>query len=347
MPRNNRLICLLLLIGTLVFLLLAGGYQPVKAKPDTPKKLKVLTFNTWLLYPLPFGIGSAQQNDMRKKIIPHAVAKTGADIVALQEVWNSPYRFHVIDAMKEYGYEVVAGDGSGILRYGSGLLIFSKYPTRKLETLVYSTPTRPDENFASKGAFKTEVKLPDIGWIDFYNTHVGAVAFNQEKMKFVESDTHERDRQLGQLAEWVRSTRRGKLQILAGDFNVEPHKFHEKFYDTFTRGYRILTEQGFHNVGLGFLDTYYEAHQEWQTGLTSTSNNPYAMTNPFDPRIKGVPNRRIDFIFMSPNQYLTVIDSKVVLTDTFSDALLKKAGLDTAPNAYSDHYGVLTTFRIN
>lgn len=59
--------------------------------PSSPSSLKVMSFNTYFIFCLPFGIGTCQESDMREdrlgKITKWFEGRE-EDVVIMQEIWS-------------------------------------------------------------------------------------------------------------------------------------------------------------------------------------------------------------------------------------------------------------------
>lgn len=291
------------------------------------KELKVLTFNTWLLKP-PFGIGAAEDIEERLKIMPEMLAKTGAHIIGLQEVWNNSYRDTLIKEMKKYGYESYHDKGEGFILFETGLLIFSKF-SATTETLVmhFKKYTRSEEAFTSKGALKVSFHIPELGDLDFYDTHLGAVTYYSKTKEFDKKHLEYRFSQTEQLVNWIQKTNTNPISILTADMNSHYLKTAEgRHIKEFEPDYRLIVEPDFLEIGLGWKCFFPPL-----TEFTFEKANPYVSRGHFDT----IPDETIDYIFINPSEKFKKLESKIV----FKDEISKKVP------RLSDHYGVLATLQ--
>ena len=191
---------------------------------------KVVTFNTWLLEIL--GKDVAADIPERRERIVEALIDLDADVISLQEVWPDKHRNFLIEHLSEhYPYCAFDDSKSGVFKlFADGLIIFSKYPIENhpsqgcgtpSHTLRFSEYTRLDEAFISKGAIHVKINHPELGIIDVYNAHLGALSFDVEENRYnPEHETAVRQ-QASEFIDFVESTRaiNSSQAILAMDLN--------------------------------------------------------------------------------------------------------------------------------
>ena len=199
--------------------------------------------------------------------------------------------------------------------------------------LKFSGFTRYDEYFAYKGAIKTRVEIPELGWVDLYNSHLGAVTFDSEKGEYDSAQEHRKLEQARELAHFISTTRTERVQILASDLNSHYKKFEANhFTDDWSEVFSEIT----HAIpGMELIDTLHAIQ-----GYPSTPDCTYCMDN--DYAAKGLfgnaPSEVEDYIFISPDAQVAPEESSIVLKQGFGQSL--------GPKYVSDHYGVLTRFRV-
>lgn len=354
-----------------------------------PRALRILSFNAWMLK-LPLGIHIADDIEARKIEIPKAVARSGADIVCLQECWDPTIREFFRSEFKKEGFPycaestvssfsalpsyhrhafatsifglflnqagMVTASGhhapiqaaSGVLlgacavssvgvnglreRLGNGLQIFSKYPLdEKTETLVFNEHTRPDEFFTRKGALKVRAKLPWRGWVDIYNTHVGAVTFHEHNLTFDTRQTERKFAQLEQLVKWVKETRSSSTALIAGDFNSHYEEYSNgKYEGRSSKEYALLKE----GAGLPWADLFADHRKATAPGFTASNDNHYKTNGHF----KTSPESTIDYVWISSHRNFQVSAASLIFNPGPNSGINhQKVGIP----ALSDHYGVL------
>ena len=314
----------------------------LQTKEADSKLIRVLSLNTWLLK-TPIGLNLVNHVEERLKILPAKIHELNPDIISFQEVWNYRHRQFLVHELKKYGYEYHAyrADVNGRLNpleivrsgFGNGLLIFSKFEMApEIEQLRFSTFTRADERAVMKGAIKSRIKIPSLGWVDFFNAHLGAVSFDKHSQEYNKSHQMARLQQARELTEFI-GTQASQIQIAALDLDVHYHQFQNgRYIEKLTPEYELLTQQ------IPLLDTYREKHGFAETPhWTFSSSNPYVSGGHFSH----VPNEVIDYIFVNKNPKLKPIESKLVFTEPLQVGEGKRM-----PQMLSDHYGVFTTFEM-
>lgn len=306
-----------------------------------PTDLRVLHFNAWILR-MPPGFDIADDIEARVKLMPDAIAATGADVVCIQENWDKEIRMKLVRELAKRGYRYAAfREKAGRYEYvkqrmGNGLLIVSKLMLDpNIFQYRFTEPTRIGEFFLIKGAIKTRVRLPDMRWIDLYNAHLGAVTFDSKAMAYDPEELAKKMKQTEELAAFIRHTRTSKLMILSVDNNTHYEDFEgaTRLEGVIVPEYRLMTRK--EPRGLGLVDTYRAVHgfEEPPVYTYDRQRNAYAK----DSYFKGLPSEVEDYIFVSRSPSIEVLGSEVVFTEQ-----LPQPG----PKHLSDHYGVVTTLRI-
>lgn len=288
----------------------------------TPKegsgRFSLLTFNAWCLR-TPFGLDFAADIDERVRMIPERLAAHGADVVAMQEIWNAGVRSRLIADLRRHGYDHFAHrartrPGLDPLEFvrggmGNGLLVATRLrldPT--VEQLRFSRFTRLEEVFVMKGAIRVKIRLPDTGWTDLVVSHLGAVSYDQRRARFHVAESSTRLRQARELSAWLGP---GSLSrtLLAVDLNASRT----------SPEYRLLVGPGEGRL----VDCH--ARAGGAKGCTFGPDNPYMAAG----RFGHLPAEAVDFIFASPDLGARAVRSRIVFTGT--------------PHL-SDHFGVMTWF---
>ena len=144
-----------------------------KEDPDPLRRLRVLTFNTWLV---PF---RTDRQGLPTRIAS-AVAADAPHVVALQEVWVERDARALAAALALHGYRWVHWRAArSDWFYGSpGLMIASVFPLSRPQFVPYRAgrwpmvPWQPDF-FSAKGVLSVDVAVPGHP-IRFVNTHAQA-----------------------------------------------------------------------------------------------------------------------------------------------------------------------------
>jgi hypothetical protein len=324
---------------------------------------KVLTFNCWAVeLPIPKKVYEVSlQIDERLRMLPTKAVELGADIVVLQEVWKEYRKTDLIKSFSQIGYPYAVykypAPGGPPYRgaLGNGLLIISKFPLDpNSEVMKFSEYTRADEYFTFKGAIKTKVNIPQLGWVDLFDSHLGAYTtepkskndpkpdhYNQEHLQKKLSQAHE-------LANFINGKRSSEVVIVAMDMNTHYQTFLDgKMQNSFAPEYTLMTCSGAKNNEpcLGLADSFRAVH-----GFTNppawtydTQLNDYAKGGVFASE----PQEVIDYIFLNNNAKVSPVASQIVFNERSSTEDQKRFGLKTLPPFLSDHYGVLTTFEVH
>ncbi len=246
--------------------------------------MKILTFNTW-----------QERGPWRKRweLIFQGLRQYQPDVAAFQEVFNPEWARQV---QKKIGYPFLV-----FPREHSGLMFLSKYPVRKWECVTFKTQA-PTEDYKRYALF-AELNADGITAAVF-NTHLS--------WRLDESSI--RERQAGELLDFIRKKTGTAWSAALGDFNSVPQ----------SPEVLKMRDEG------GFRDAFGESHPN-RPGNTWDNRNPFAAGSSVS-----MPDRRIDFIFWRPavkrmeNFDLRAAD--MVFTEPAGDIFA------------SDHFGVLAEF---
>jgi endonuclease/exonuclease/phosphatase family metal-dependent hydrolase len=311
------------------------------------RPLKILTYNVWMVQ-LPFELGSKEIN-ARTAAIPHYIAQTGADIIGLQEVWPDHRKISLTRIFKKLGYPYSYFESQNSTSFrgmiGNGLLIVSKFPmfvSKNLQQrlLTFSSYTRADEYPTFKGALRVKIQVPELGMIDFYNAHLGAVTFDSKKKTFDAEETRSREIQAWEFYQFIQSTKSSDEVIVAADLNTHYKLFSDsKYSENYATDYSHLTCSGSTSAQcLSLRDTYREINGVANATATfDTANNIYAGPGGY---FENEPPGMIDYIFVSNSNRLNVTGSRIALSDSVVIPGRKEA------KPLSDHYGILTTLEV-
>ena len=134
-------------------------------------RLSVLTLNVW---GLPLGL--TRHHDHRMRAIGQRFASSGADLIALQEVWTEEARTGLAAAGKDAGYPAVWHRPAAF--GGSGLMVLSRLPIRAHSFTRFrlaGLPQRPfhGDFYAGKGFASLEIAT-DAGPVTLVDTHLHA-----------------------------------------------------------------------------------------------------------------------------------------------------------------------------
>lgn len=313
------------------------------------RHLKVLTYNVWMV-DMPFELVSRDIN-ARAAAIPVELAKTGADIIGLQEVWPDQKKKSLNEDFKKVGYPYSYYEDlqpSWLLRglVGNGLMIVSKYPLETLpelrqRVLGFSDYTRPDEYFARKGALHVRVRVPDWGPINLYNTHYGAESYDPELKKFNIKHESARIDQAHELFDFIKKTKDEWPVLLMGDLNSYFKILSDnKFTDQFIADYVRLTCAPVSDDCLELNDSFHTVNSYDKIIPTVDGNrNPYVGSS-FAYKTNHPPPRMIDYIFVTKTEKLKPVESKIVL----DEKIMIPGRAEALP--LSDHFGVLSIFEL-
>lgn len=199
--------------------------------------------------------------------------KFTGDIISLQEIW-ALFAQKQFKNLSTHPYFFQPPRVSRFL--SSGLMTLARYPFVATKFLLYKQAKHSD-SFAGKGVALTRFDWPQLGIVDFYNTHLQAAytsEFQYQKTRLA---------QLEQLIEWVQQeSPRSHTVILVGDFNMRPASVEYLFLQ---------------NSALGLTDImkdYFSGEEIW----TMRKANPYVSR--YSRHFKKAVGIQLDYIFVRP-----------------------------------------------
>ena len=180
-------------------------------------KLRVLSWNIKML-PRQYNIAIKHHPLKRIKLISEQILSDSIDIVCFQELFDKKANKQMkAELSKQFPYVVgPANEARSIFRLSSGVIFFSRYPIRKLETVEFSD-CQEEDCVAKKGALLVEADV-DGKKIQLLGTHMNAAGGEGVKIK-----------QLIQIKDLIeKHSKSGIPQLICGDFNIQ--KTNRKLY---------------------------------------------------------------------------------------------------------------------
>ena len=173
-------------------------------------KLRILSWNIKML-PRQYNIAIKHHPLKRIKLISEQILSDSIDIVCFQELFDTKANKRMkAELSKQFPYSVgPANEAHSIFRLSSGVIFFSRYPIRKLETVEFSD-CQEEDCVARKGALLIEAEV-DGKKIQLLGTHMNAAGGEDVKI-----------RQLVQIKKLIeKHSKSGIPQLICGDFNIK------------------------------------------------------------------------------------------------------------------------------
>ncbi len=298
----------------------AGVSNPSKdvaaASGDT---LSLLTFNVGLVRVAIAGITVFEPAPFiseRLAALPAALAASGANVIALQEVFRSDHRKQIIEATRD-AFPYAAWAEAPAFGLSSGLLILSDRPLEEARQLRYSQHPLDERLYAKKGLLTATIDAGALGPLRLVNVHTTAGG------KFLDYDATKtmalRSRQLAEILE-IAAMPSDAPTLLLGDFNTG--------LGAAEQNYREI-------LGAGYVDLVKDANAGTPETDLCTWNPEQPLANGKGDH-KGEP-RRLDHVFVAEKDRarLKVEEARIV----FRETVVPLSGGRMVP--LSDHYGVL------
>lgn len=203
------------MLGTTGFLLAARlpRYQCAIVRPAVALGVEALrppgegepfVVQTWNVFGLPWPAG----HEVPRRCIAAgaAIAASGIDVIALQEVWDDDSRLPLLAT----GHHAAWCRSSQGLLGQNGLLTLSRHPVLAAENHCFHAAAGI-ESLIGKGALRTVLAVPGGATLTVWNVHLQSGA----------EDAAVRRAQISQLAAWIAAAG-DRNRLVLGDFNCGP-----------------------------------------------------------------------------------------------------------------------------
>jgi endonuclease/exonuclease/phosphatase family metal-dependent hydrolase len=281
--------------------------------------LSIFTFNTGLVRIEMFGkklIEPMPHVNERAEMLPQAISSQRADVVALQEIYDTRDQENVIQSLQgTYPFVVTSGIHRAV-GMNDGLMILSRFPITECGFQAYRKNLLDDHLFTLKGVLWVNIDTPENGRIRLTNTHtVAGGLFRHPENPSMDAVRAEQFTQLHGLIQHGNADHR----IAVGDFNAGP--------EASPGNYEWLLSKG-------YADTYAVKNPNpVDQGVTWDLANPMNCDGPH----KTSPPQRIDHILVhQPGTSFQVIKSKIVLDQP-------RTATSGTQTTVSDHNGLVST----
>ena len=298
------------------------------------RRLRILTFNAHLMANSNLVVGAWVENmkpvvfqdEERYAYIINKILESGADIVALQEIWAKERMVQIQkDLGPWYPNSAAGADGDYMFNYipeflvsgvpsraaGSGLVLLSKYPLFDIRWEIFADPHDAEERAASKGVLMASVDFGGKSPLRLGMTHAW-------------TDAGHDCSNMSDLATWTTERHFGSA-VMMGDFNIHRRGDPTKF----GKLNEIMN-------GKGAQDSWTLAHGSSSDGSETADQANSNLAQFFSPMRNTEPADCIDYVYVKNTEQLPlrVADAKVL-----KDWKLPKKG--TLPRWYWVHEGTV------
>ena len=276
--------------------------------------LSVMTLNLGLLAWRPFGfarISIDRHIEERLAAAPAHLRASGADIVALQEVYASRDRRFLRESLRDvYPHSFAPWKPRSVL--GSGLMILSRYPITQADLVRRHRAPGSHSVISEKACLCTDIEVPGYGILRLINLHLTVGGERRphgaDVRRFAEIDEI--------LA--IATTPDHAPALLVGDFNSGP----------------IVNSDVYERIiAAGFADAFSATPRHRSAdAVTWDQNNPLNATG----RHRHSPSQRIDHVFVPSSLAMNVVPFMTRIE-------FNKATIDVGRGrrvTLSDHYGL-------
>jgi len=199
--------------------------------------LKILTYNVGLLRVKFFGltlVEPAPYVDERYACLAPALLASGADIIALQEIYDRDQQARLIRELAAVYPYCEFSPTRPFRPLGAALMLFSKFPLMDVEYILFKNIPLDERIFVDKGMIVATVNAGAFGPLRITNTHcTSGGALHHPEGSFT---SHARNRQYRQIFDTL-DRDRGVMRLAVGDFNAGPKVLPENYRELLSRGY--------------------------------------------------------------------------------------------------------------
>jgi len=279
--------------------------------------LRILTYNAGFLKVKLFGltlVEPAPYVDERFRYLAPALLSTGADIIALQEVYDRDQQAQLIkDLAGIYPHQAVSP--TRFFRpLGAALMLFSKFPLMDVEYILFKRFPLDERIFVDKGMIVATIEAGAFGPVRIANTHCTSGGALHHPEGYYTSRA--RNRQYRQIFDTL-DRDRGMMRLAIGDFNAGPVVLPENYRELLSRGY---------------TDVWVACHNDasaptWDPKNELNAHGPHRSTSA----------QRMDHVLFHDGTggAIKVKNAQIVLSKPCVD-------VPTGKVTISDHYGLMT-----
>mmetsp|Transcript_64085 Transcript_64085/g.177085 ORF Transcript_64085/g.177085 Transcript_64085/m.177085 type:complete len:324 (+) Transcript_64085:260-1231(+) len=300
--------------------------EGLAATPASASEIKMLTYNCGLLRFRLFGTwgGTVFHNPPHvTDRFPHlakALLDSGADIIALQEIYEPGHIDQLCAAVKEvYPYSGYRRSG-GWAKFTNGLMFLSKFEISDVALEMHAQMAGVERMLGSKAVLAVRVNTP-VGQLYLMNLHTTAGGgLSPEAVDAVRESELQEAVDMGTAA-----LGEGYIPIILGDMNMGP----------------VVSKPNYDFViSQSYFDAVTQCVSEEQLPLmTWDPANPLNAVGPH----KDCPPQWVDHFFVHDSSGLEGAETAIVLTEPFVELPAKKKATEKV--TLSDHYGVSLTLR--
>jgi endonuclease/exonuclease/phosphatase family metal-dependent hydrolase len=278
--------------------------------------LKILTYNVGLLRIKFFGrtvVEPAPYVDERYAHLAAALLASGADIIALQEIYDRGQQARLAHDLSDvYPYCEFSPTRPG-RRLGAALMIFSKYLITDAEHILFHDVPFDERLFVDKGMIIATIKAGAFGTIRLANTHcTSGGAIHNPEGNFT---NHARSKQYRQIFDTLNRDH-SLTRFAIGDFNAGPEAAKENYHELQTHGY---------------VSAWNACHQ-----LSAPTWDPKNELNAHGPHRATSAQRMDHILFRDGENFQTKVkNAQIVLSEPCVTVPSGKVTI-------SDHYGLMT-----
>ena len=241
--------------------------------------------------------------------------------ISITECYEPGHANFLINELKDTHPYHAREKSGGLLKFHNGLLLFSKFPIKRIQLIAHNKVSTLERYLATKSMLAIEIDIPNFGNCAIVNMHTTAGGATNPEHPYVDIDREDELKQAIDYCKEVESE--GKIGIIVGDLNCGPEASKSNYE---------------YCLKAGFRDTYVEAVNsgKLEAGPTFTWD-PVNHLNKIGPHASS-PGQRCDHVLLpaASCNHVTVGNAMVVFDE-------QEASLGTGKgnSTLSDHYGLV------
>lgn len=301
--------------------------------------ISIITYNAGLLsVKVPFRedwVFTPYVNE-RLKALPQQIENSGADIIAIQEIYELSHQEFLFTALDHiYPYHTSSNKKRILGLNADGLIILSKFPIQKSSFHIFNKSFWLERIFVLKGFLVAKIALSADESLCIINTHLTAGGLKHPEAK---KSNSVRAKQILQLQEYAQQMK-GPC-VMLGDFNAGMATANESRSYVSKINYQSLLSKGWHSA-LELAKSVYPQNPNEQ--ITWDAKNILNIDSPHgEGQDSPSPSQLIDHILLDTfaEQKYSIEKASIV----FQEPVVKIEGTATVVTS-SDHYGLLVRIK--
>jgi len=255
--------------------------------------LRILTYNAGFLKVKLFGLTLVEPapyvNERFLSLAP-ALLSTGADIIALQEVYDRDQQAQLVKDLAGVYPHCAVSPTRPFRPLGAALMLFSKFPLMDVEYILFKRLSLDERIFVDKGMIVATIEAGAFGALRIANTHcTSGGALHHPEGSYT---SRARNRQYRQIFDTL-DRDRAVMRLAVGDFNAGPIVLPGNYRELLSRGYTDVWVARHNDASAPTWDPKNELNAHGPHRLTSAQRMDHILFHDGENRPTKVKNAQI------------------------------------------------------